>query len=272
MDDAFDIATGPGPLVAAAVHDGHAIHPETLAHVALPEADRLREEDPFTGRLTAVAPTRIVGRRSRFEIDLNRPPEGAVYRTPDDAWGLDVWGGREALESVVERSMGVYESFYRAVEKLLALKIREHGSIVVYDLHSYNHRRGGPDGPLADAEGNPEVNIGTGTLDRARWGDLVDGFMADLRQGAADAGLDDLDVRENVKFQGGYFSQWVHETFGSAACVIAVEFKKTFMNEWTGELDRDHFDKLRQALEATVPGVLDARAEATLRQAQGRLP
>ncbi len=263
MDDAFDIATGPGPLVAAAVHDGHSIHPETLAHVALPEPERLREEDPFTGRLTTVAPTRIVGRRSRFEIDLNRPPEKAVYRTPEDAWGLDVWGGREAPESVVERSMGIYDSFYRAVEKLLMLKIREHGSVVVYDLHSYNHRREGPDGPPADPEANPTVNVGTGTLDRARWGGLVNQFMTDLRRGAADAGIDDLDVRENVKFQGGHFSRWVHETFGSAACVLAVEFKKTFMDEWSGDLDRAHFAKLEQALASTVPGVLAAREAAT---------
>ena len=226
--------------------------------MALPKDQRLREEDPYTGRLTDVAPTRIVGRRSRFEVDLNRPRDGAVYRTPDDAWGLDVWGG-VAPEPVVTRSLGVYDTFYEAVEKLLALKIREYGSVVVYDLHSYNHRREGPEGPAADPEANPEVNVGTGSLDRARWGGLVDQFMADLREGAARAGIDDLDVRENVKFQGGHFSQWVHETFGSAACVIAVEFKKTFMDEWTGDLDRDRFGKLHEALRHTVPGVLDAR-------------
>ena len=34
-------------------------------------------------------------RRSRFEVDLNRPREEAVYRVPEDCWGLDVWrGGR----------------------------------------------------------------------------------------------------------------------------------------------------------------------------------
>lgn len=263
MDDALRITTGPGPLVAAAVHDGHDIHPETLPHVALDAPDRLREEDPFTGGLTAVAPTQIVGLRSRFEVDLNRPPERAVYLTPEDAWGLDVWHGGSAPDAVVERSREVYDAFYRAVEKLLTLKVREHGSVVVYDLHSYNHRREGPDGPAADATANPEVNVGTGTLDRARWGPLVDRFMSDLRDGARAVGLDDLDVRENVKFQGGHFSRWVHETFGSAACVLAVEFKKTFMDEWTGTPDRQHLDRLRQALAATVPGALDERAAAT---------
>ena len=262
MSDPFSIVAGPGPLVAAAVHDGHAVHPETLPHFALDDAGRLREEDPFTGELTDVAPTRVVGRRSRFEIDLNRPRDRALYRTPADAWGLDVWGG-PVPDGVAERSLTTYDAFYDAVEKLLSMKVQEFGSVVVYDLHSYNHRREGPDGPAADPDANPEVNVGTGTLDRGRWGGLVDRFMADLRDGAEAAGLHGLDVRENVKFQGGHFSQWVHETFGSAACVLAVEFKKTFMDEWTGEPDRAHLWQLREALAHTVPGALEARQTAT---------
>lgn len=262
MSDPFELTTGPGPLVAAAVHDGHAVHPETLPHFALEDAGRLREEDPFTGELTDVAETRIVGKRSRFEVDLNRPRERAVYRTPDDAWGLTVW--KDGLPgNVEERSLATYDAFYDAVEKLLSLKIQEHGSVVVFDLHSYNHKRDGPDGPIADPEENPEVNIGTGTLDRDTWGGLVDRFMADLEAGAVEAGRTGLDVRENVKFQGGNFSQWIHHTFGSAACVIAVEFKKTFMDEWSGEPDRAHLDQLHRALASTVPGVLEERVAAT---------
>ena len=42
-------------------------------------------------------------------------------------------------------------------------------AIVVFDLHTYNHRRNGPDGPPADPAGNPQVNIGTGTMNRDRW-------------------------------------------------------------------------------------------------------
>ena len=258
----FSVTTGPGPLVAAAVHEGHGAHADTLAHFALHDAERLREEDPFTAELTAVAETRIVGHRSRFEVDLNRPPARAVYRTPDDAWGLRVWQD-EVPDAVVERSMGIYRRFYDAVERVLAAKVREYGSVVVYDLHSYNHRREGPEGPLADPEANPEVNVGTGTLERARWGPLVDRFMADLRAGAREAGLGELDVRENVRFQGGYFPTWIHERFGADACVLALEFKKTFMDEWTGALDRVHLRGLQEALQHTVPGVLEVRAEIT---------
>ena len=253
----FSVTVADGPLVAAAIHDGHAADADTRVRFKLDDAGRLREEDPFTAELADVLPTRLIGRRSRFEVDLNRPPDKAVYRTPGDAWGLEVWKD-ELPGTVVERSMGIYRDFYAAAERVLADKIAAFGAVVVYDLHTYNHRRDGPDGPAADPDENPEVNIGTGTLDRDRWGELVDGFMADLEAGAKEAGRPSLDVRENVKFQGGQFSRWAHERFGSDACVIAVEFKKTFMDEWSGTPDRTHLAQLKSALARTVPGALSA--------------
>jgi len=97
------IEQGEGPVVAMAIHDGHAVRAEVRQHLALSEEVRLREEDPFTGQWTVVAPTRVVGLRSRFEVDLNRPREKAVYLTPEDAWGLKVWTG-ELPEDVIVRS------------------------------------------------------------------------------------------------------------------------------------------------------------------------
>ena len=261
MDDLLAISRGDGPLVAAAIHDGHAVRSDLAPFFALDEAGRLREEDPFTGRLTAVAPTRIVGLRSRFEVDLNRPPEGAVYRTPDDAWGLTVWNDDVPSEAF-DTSLALYHAAYDTIGDLLDEKVARHGAVVVYDLHSYNHRRDGPDAPPADKAASPEVNIGTGSLDRDQWGPLVDGFMADLREaGRATVLGRALDVRENVKFKGGHFSRWVHARHPGRACVLAIEFKKTFMDEWAGTPDEAHLGALRDALAATVPGVLDAYAE-----------
>ncbi len=79
---------GDGPLVATAIHDGHEVRPELLPYMAISETDRLREEDPFTADWMPMAPTQIVGLRSRFEVDLNRPRDKAVYLKPEDAWGL----------------------------------------------------------------------------------------------------------------------------------------------------------------------------------------
>ena len=92
-DRIWEELIGDGPLVATAVHDGHRVRDNLLALMKLDDAGRLREEDPFTAHWTTVAPTRVIGLHSRFEVDLNRPRDKAVYRSPEDAWGLDVWSG-----------------------------------------------------------------------------------------------------------------------------------------------------------------------------------
>jgi len=74
----FEIHRGQGPLLATSVHDGHEMRESLLPLLALSDAERLREEDPFTSQWTSVCPNRIVPRRSRFEVDLNRAPSQAI--------------------------------------------------------------------------------------------------------------------------------------------------------------------------------------------------
>jgi hypothetical protein len=240
--------------VAVAIHHGHSVRDEVARHLALDEDGRLREEDPFTGDWTAMAPTRIVALRSRFEVDLNRPREKAVYRTPEDAWGLKVWKDK-VPEEVFERSLSEYDAFYSHMHELLEKIVSESGRFVVFDLHSYNHRREGPDAPAADPAKNPQVNLGTGSMDRTRWGSLVDRFIQEL--GAFDFPGGRLDIRENVKFRGGHFPTWVHQVFPKTGCALAIEFKKFFMDEWTGKPDQGLLRSIGAALHAVVPGVLE---------------
>jgi len=248
---------GDSPLVATAVHAGHAMREELLPLSGLTAAQRLQEEDPFTDRWTEVAATRIVATHSRFQVDLNRPPEQCVYLSPEDAWGLQVWK-QPPPEEAVRRSRAEYAAFYSNLEQILAGLERTHGRFVVLDLHSYNHRRAGPDGPPASEAENPEVNIGTGSLDRTHWGAVVDRFMADL--GGGPFSMDPtrrLDVRENVKFQGGGMSRWIHQRFPQSGCALAVEFKKFFMDEWTGEPDHALVAAITESLRGAVPGILE---------------
>lgn len=257
LDQLLRLAEGGGPIVATAIHDGHAVRPEVEAFFAIDEATRLREEDPFTGRVAMVAPTSLVALRSRFEIDLNRPRDRAVYRSLQDAFGLGVW--REPPpDEVVARSLEEYDEFYRALEVVLRERERRHGRFVVLDIHSYNHRRRGPHAPPDDPALNPEINVGTGTVDRARWGPLVDRFCVDLRAGGP-AGRE-LDVRENVRFRGAAMSAWIHRTFPESGCALALELKKTFMDEWTGEVDHVHLSALCRALASTFPGLVESLA------------
>jgi N-formylglutamate amidohydrolase len=252
VPDAFYVLVeGEGPIVATAIHDGHALRDECHACIGLDEATRLREEDPYTARVAAVAPTRLIAMRSRFEVDLNRPRDAAIYRCAADAWGLEVWRDTPSDE-LVAASLADYDRFYATLERVLRERERRHGRFVVLDIHSYNHRRGGPDAPPADPDENPDINVGTGTVDRARWGALVHRFCTDLLAASG------LDVRENVKFQGGWMSRWIHQTFPETGCALAIELKKTFMDEWTGEVDDARLDGLAGAIAATLPGLAES--------------
>jgi N-formylglutamate amidohydrolase len=252
----WQLEFGGGPLVAVALHNGHALRAEVAERMALSQSDRLREEDPGTGSWTTVAPTRIVAGRSRFEMDLNRSRARAVYRRPEDAWGLTVWHEWLPLtQDAILRTLVQYDDFYRCVEFILERLIARHGRIVILDLHSYNHRRNGPDAPPSDPAANPDVDLGTATLDRERWRSIVEQFASSLR--AFEFGGRRLDVRENVRFRGGgHFSVWVRERFPESACCLSIEVKKFYMDEWTGEIN--------QALSALIHEALAcAAAEVT---------
>jgi N-formylglutamate deformylase len=240
-------------VVAVALHDGHLVRPEVEPLFAISEADRLREEDPYTGIWTAIAPTTIIAQRSRFEVDLNRPHERAVYRTPAEAWGLKVWQN-PLPDDVFERSRTIRTQFYEKMDALLTRKLEQHEHLVIYELHSYCHHRLGPNAPFDDPHLNPQVNLGTAYND-LKWRPLLDRFMRDLREHDFPGGK--LDVQENIKFEGGYFAQWIGEQFPTTVCNLCIEFKKFFMDEWTGVADPVLLAAILTALESTLPGVLE---------------
>ena len=75
-------------------------------------------------------------------------------------------------------------------------------------------------------------------MDRERWAFVVDPFIETLR-GFTFKGAK-IDVRENVAFFGkGEQTRFIHDRFPDAGCAIAIEFKKIFMDEWTGRPDRE---------------------------------
>jgi N-formylglutamate amidohydrolase len=244
-------------LVATAIHAGHDVRPEISSLLRLDEATRLREEDPFTDRIAAVADSVVLVYRSRFEVDLNRGREAAVYRQPDDCWGLDPWGG-ELPQDVIDRSLDIYDAFYADLGTHLD-RLAEVGPFLVFDVHSYNHRRPEDGRVEAPQSANPDVNVGTGSLD-GTWSSVVDSLIDAL--GQAEVGGRPLDVRENIRFEGANLAEWVNERYPTTGCALALEFKKTFMDEWTGAVDVERLDALIDALRAATPPALDALRRA----------
>lgn len=234
-------------VITTALHAGHELRPDVAEICALDEATRLREEDPYTDEISDIGLSRLVARASRFQVDLNRARDEAVYAGPDQAWGLDVWH-RPLPAEIVEESRREHDAFYEAAARLLDAAVMRHGGFVVLDVHSYNHRRSGPDAPPAPSLTDPEVNLGTGSLRRDAFGDVACTFVEVL----AEQGYD---VRENVKFRGGHFAQWVNERYDLVGCALAIEFKKTFMDEWTGIADRTRLACARDALALAARGI-----------------
>lgn len=248
---------GDDPVIATAIHAGHVLRPELLALSALDEEDRLREEDPHTDRWLGLADNRIAVSTSRFEVDLNRPPASAFYVESKDAWGLTLWQS-PPTDDVIARSRHRYDDFYRDLGELCDKVAAANGRFVLLDLHSYNHRRSGHDAPVDDPEKNPEINVGTGSLDRGSWSDVADAFTTAVAEFPFDGGH--LDVRENVRFQGGWMSRWINERYEGRGCALAIEVKKIYMDEWTGEADESVIANVGDALRAGAMAIRDALA------------
>jgi hypothetical protein len=251
----WSVERGRSPLVATAIHGGHLLRADLAARMAIGAAERLREEDPFTARFIDDIPNRVVVHRSRFEVDLNRPRAGAVYLRPEQAWGLAVW--RDPPDArTVEDILRQHDAYYAMLRQMLSDVEAAHGRFVLLDMHSYNHRRDGAAAACTPQEAAPDINIGTFSMDRTYWAPVVDAFLACLRDQPFCGRR--LDVRENVAFAGkGEQTRFVHAHFPRTGCAIAVEFKKIFMDEWTGVPDAGAIAALRKAVRASLP-VLEA--------------
>lgn len=246
---------GDGPVIAAAIHAGHDL-PTAVARLQAIDAEtRRREEEPFTDGWVTVAHRSIVVRRSRFHFDLDRLQGCAVYRSPREAWGLEVWK-EPPPHHAYECALAMHREFYVGLTRFLDTALEAHPRLVVLDLHAYNHRRDGPDAPAAEPILNPEINVGVGSVDMNHWGDLVRQFVGDLKAFARPDGRK-LDVRANIKFRGGHFPTWINRRYPSRVCAIGVEVKKTFMDEWSGQLYPERFEVVREALLSTIAGLTE---------------
>ncbi len=248
----YDIRRSKWPLLALAIHHGHDVREELEQYLEIDEFTRLREEDPCTGFLAAGSANHLIVDTSRFQTDLNRPPGEALYRTPEQSWGLRVWK-KELPQPIVNGLLKDYDDFYEQLARFMNGLIETCGYLVVYDFHTYNYRRDAA-GKEADPVLNPEINVGTGTLNRDLWAPVIDCFLHLMR------GYDyfgrHLDVRENIRFKGGYLSRWIHGRYPGRACVLAIEVKKIFMDEWSGAVDIFRLNELKNAFYTTVPEIL----------------
>ncbi|MDY0151205.1 MAG: N-formylglutamate amidohydrolase [Candidatus Cloacimonas sp.] len=244
----FYFGNRESPILALAIHNGHKLPAELLPGCGIDESTRLREEDPFTGEFAELFSNHIILDTSRFAIDLNRSPEKAVYLKPEDAWGLPV-RSFEPVPELLTKLHKAYDNWYKLLQYQLERLTKIQPLLLVLDLHSYNHRRGGPAAEPDPQSKNPDIIIGRSNLESKHYHlpeklcSLLDG--QDFLDGK-------LDCRCDVKFTGGYLSRWINSHYPDNAICISIEFKKIFMNEWTGELNITAFEELKRIFLAAV--------------------
>lgn len=250
IDIFYDIKKYSSPLLTIAVHNGHETRDEVTRFLMIDEYERLHEEDPYTGFFTQINGNKIIINTSRFEVDVNRPRNLAVYKSPEKSWGLKVWRG-EVPQKVWNNSLREYDQFYKFLKGVVDEIVDTWGFIIVYDIHSYNFHRGGIEN---NPEKNPEINLGTGSMNRKLWKPVINYFMDQLKDYNFFGRK--LDVRENIRFQGGHLSYWIHQNYPGKSCVMAIELKKIFMDEQTGAVNIPCIRSLKEALFETIPGVI----------------
>lgn len=204
--------------VCGAVHDGGQFRQELWGKCLHTAYDRWYEEDPCTKALVEQHPIVIAGCDSRFEYDLNRDPENAVFET---AWGKQLWKSPLSHEQR-EQSLSKHTSFYQVVHALIKKLESLHSTVIVYDMHSYNWKRWERHVPV--------VNIGTVNLDNDRFGQSIEDWRKSLQELAL-PGVDHCEANINDTFYGnGYFLKYITQSFQNTL-VLATEFKKIYCDE-----------------------------------------
>jgi hypothetical protein len=207
--------------VCGAVHNGHQFRKELWKNCLHTEYDRWFEEDPCTKQFVKTHPIVIAACDSRFEYDLNRTPENAIY---EDAWGKKLW--REPLNiETRNRSSQKHAAFYAVVHALLTKLYELFGAVVVYDIHSYNWRRWEREVPV--------INLGTSNVDNNQFGDDIETWRQSLSELKLPYEIRTTSKINDTFFGNGYFLKYITKNFENTL-VLATEFKKIYCDERNG--------------------------------------
>jgi len=201
-----------------AVHNGHQFRQELWDNCLHTEYERWFEEDPETKEMVKSHPIVIAGCDSRFEYDLNRAPETAIY---EDAWGKKLW--KEPLPTEMhEKSLQKHANFYKVVHTLISKLEEKFGVCIVYDMHSYNWKRW--------TREVPTWNLGTSNVDNHRFGEEIESWRAILDKTPLPNGIKSTS-KINDTFQGnGYFLKYITQNFNNTL-VLATEIAKVYCDE-----------------------------------------
>ena len=246
----------PVHFAGLVMHSGHRVSPEILEVMAVGEQDRFREEDPYMDRFITDFPVQLIARDSRFEYDLNWEAEKAIYNAYDRKWGLQVWE-RELSPEECRPSLEKYREFHSLLDMVTAFLLKQRKPALIFDMHSFCYRREGRQEWHADDK--PDINVGTRAIKRDHFARLLDTLLEELS--AAEIDGHQLRAAENELFPGGYVTRKYARLYPDQVLVLALEFKKIFMDEWTGEVYRERLGSLISSFNRVSKRLISLSAE-----------
>jgi hypothetical protein len=225
--------------LCAAVHDGHQFRKSLWDKCLHTEYDRWYEEDPCTRQMINTMPMVIAGCDSRFEYDLNRAPDIAIY---EDAWGKKLW--KTPLNSHEKNeSLAKHNNFYKVVFALVSKMKSLFGATIVYDMHSYNWKRW--DRPV------PVINLGTKNIDE-KYTAFATAWCKKLSTLKLPHGIPTT-AAINDTFQGnGYFLKNITHNFENVL-VLATEFSKIYCDEYEYVIFPEVVAAINEQLKTYIP-------------------
>ena len=230
----------PSRYLGVALHSGDAVRAELSDVMAVSPYDRFRDEDPYTERFIEEFPLQIIACDSRFEYDLNWEQEQAIYASDEKKWGLQVWN-RELTKGEKRITYSKFMEFHKILDIVVESMLEKDFPAVLFDIHSFCYQRERKIRWFDDEK--PEINLGTRFINRRFFSPLVDCFL----EGISATRIDGHPVRvvENGLFPGGYLTRKYAERYKHEVLVLAIEYKKIFMDESTGKFYEKNFQVLK---------------------------
>lgn len=226
--------------VCGAVHDGHQFRKSLWENCIHTEYERWYEEDPCTRQMVQTHPIVISGCDSRFEYDLNRAPDTAIY---DDAWGKQLWK-TPLPDAARKHSLAKHSNFYKVVHALMEKLESLHDKVLVFDMHSYNWKRW-------DRE-VPTWNLGTANIDTPRFGAIAEAWSQKLGKMKLPNGIASTSKINDTFHGNGYFLKYITQNFANTL-VLATEISKIYCDELTGIIYPEVVQSVEKQLKDLIP-------------------
>jgi N-formylglutamate deformylase len=258
----YRFASGTSPLLVSCPHAGTHI-PEDVARGMSPGAREVPDTDWHIDRLYDFARTlgagMLVATHSRYVIDLNRPPDGALLYpgasntelVPTSRFDFEPnYGpGKEPDQREIERRIGLYWRPYhdRLAAELARLK-REFGYALLWEAHSIRSLV-----PRFHPTRLPDLNLGSGD------GSAADPALAERLAAIAAESAAFTSVL-NGRFKGGYITRHYGKPGDGVQAIQLEQAQSTYMDEappWTYR--EDLAQKVQPVLRRFLGAMLDWR-------------